>query len=374
MKRASGCRTLLAFGLVSGFSLVTAAQAQPAPGTIAENDSILIDGTTLTVVPGKAKPGISAVIRTLGAREMGPGAIVFRSDDKLYIVDVPLLLPGSVTRDGQSIFVNADRKQTNRLRVEYVPPKNPEHAPVFELLKATHKLETTQRLFSPFRLTVDLTVRTLGCDGMVNAWYEREESRPTVNICYEYLHTILQYAPAETSAFGATRVDALLGQFLFLVAHEIGHALFDIFEIPVFGREEDAADQIAAYFLLQLGKERIHGLVAGAAHAYTGYMKDFAQNPKVAIPLQAFSSNHGSPEERFYNLLCMAYGAEPELFTDLVEKGYLPKTRAGSCRYEFRTLLQAVRREISPHVDHRMASEIWDSAWLPAETSRLLAK
>ena len=35
------------------------------------------------------------------------------------------------------------------------------------------------------------------------------------------------------------------------VLHELGHALFHKYDIPLFGREEDAADQFAAYFMLQ---------------------------------------------------------------------------------------------------------------------------
>jgi putative metallopeptidase DUF4344 len=227
-----------------------------------------------------------------------------------------------------------------------------------------------QRIFAPMRLPVELTIKTVGCDGMVNAWYEVAESRPTVSICYEYLQVILQYAPKETTPAGVTRADALVGQVLFLVSHEVGHALFEIFGVPVFGREEDAADQFAAYFMLQLGKDRAHGLIGGAAYAHRGYMKDYEQNPKVGIPLEAFSSSHGSPEERFYNLLCIAYGADKDLFADLVEKKYLPQTRARNCRYEYRTLQHAVRRELSPHIDWEVAAESWDRSWLSESTSR----
>jgi hypothetical protein len=346
------------------------AQSQVAPGTIADNDSIFIDGTTFKITPGKAKNDSSSVIKTLGARELGPGAIVFRSGEKLYIVDAPLRLPEGNSANRQNVFVNADKRQTNRIRVEYVSPKNPEHQTIYEMLKAHAALETVQKLFSPFRLPTEVTIKNVGCDGMVNAWYEVQDSRPTVTVCYEYLHVIMQHAPKETTLGGTTRADAIVGQMLFLVAHEMGHAVFELLNIPIFGREEDAADQVAAHFMLQLGKERARGLIGGAAYAYMGYMKGYKENPKVAIPLEALSSNHGSPEERFYNLLCIAFGADPQLFADIVEQGYLPKTRAGSCRYEYRTLAKAIRGEIDPHVDRQMAGDIWESNWLPESTLR----
>ena len=353
------------------FPLAAAAQAPATPGTIADNDSVFIDGTTFKLTPGKAKASASHLIKTLGARQLGPGAIVFRSGNELYIVDTPLRLPDS-SLAGRNVFVNAEKEKTNRIRIEYAPPTNPEHQNIHDLLKARGALETVQKLFSPLRLPTELTIRTISC-GMINAWYEARESPPAIVICYDYLDFVLQRAPKETTPAGITRADAVAGQLLWIVAHEMGHALFRLLDLSVFGREEEAADGIAAYFLLHLGQEHARRLIGGAAYAYAGYMKDYKENPNVALPLESFASNHGAPEARFYNLLCVAYGARPELFGDIVGKGYLPKWRAESCQFEYETLDKAVRREIAPHVDLQMAAEIWQSNWLPGSTSSALA-
>jgi hypothetical protein len=55
--------------------------------SIGDNDSVLIDGTSFKVLPGKAKGDASTLIRTMGAQALGPGAVIFRSGDKLYIAD-----------------------------------------------------------------------------------------------------------------------------------------------------------------------------------------------------------------------------------------------------------------------------------------------
>jgi hypothetical protein len=54
---------------------------------IANNDSIYIDGNSLKIVPGKGKGDASALIKKLDAHAVGPGMIIFRSGDKLYIAD-----------------------------------------------------------------------------------------------------------------------------------------------------------------------------------------------------------------------------------------------------------------------------------------------
>ena len=62
----------------------------------------------------------------------------------------------------------------------------------------------------------------------------------------------------------------------------------------------------------------------GAAYGY----KADVRNPKVTVPLHAFSDAHGAPMQRFYNLLCIAYGADQETFGDPVDHRHLSETRA----------------------------------------------
>jgi hypothetical protein len=350
--------------LLSVFSSLATAQSQPIPGTIANNDSIFVDGKTFTITPGKAKGDPSAQMKSLGARDLGPGAIIFRSGEKLYIVDAPLRLPGTSSEGRESVYVDVEQARPNRVNVEYILPKNPEHQKLYDMLKERRALEKVRQILSPFRLPEELTIKTMGCDGVVNAWYERENSKPTISICYEWLQQILQSLPKETTPAGITPNDAAFGQFFWIATHEAGHAMFDIFDVPVFGRQEDAADLFAAYVMLQFGKDEARRMIGGAAWAYRNYIEDYRKNPEVKIRLAGLASSHGQPEERFYNLMCMAYGADPVLFADLTENGYLPPTRSPSCKYEYRTLVYAFRREIAPHIDQGMARQILDATWL----------
>src|SRR5690242_12102672 len=88
-KRAIIVATTIA--LSSSVSSLALAQAQNATRTIAKNESIFIDGKTLTVTSGTSNDDVAAQISKLGAHDMGPGAIIFRANDKLYIVDAPPL-------------------------------------------------------------------------------------------------------------------------------------------------------------------------------------------------------------------------------------------------------------------------------------------
>jgi Putative metallopeptidase len=345
-------RVATGVGFASCCWTLAAAQTPTTDDAIADNGSIFVDGTKFKVVPGRAVRDVTGLITKLDAKEMGPASLIFRSGEKLYIVNTPLPADDP-----------ADEARSNRIRVEYVPPTNPDHQNIYNMVKGDHALETVQQIFAPFRLPVDLTIRTVGCDGASNAWYQREGLHPLVSLCYEYLDEIRQKMPKETTPAGTTPREAVIGQFFYAVSHEIGHAMFDIFDVPVFGREEDAADQFAAYVMVQFRKDEARKFITGAAHSYYEFIKADKAKPNVTVPLRDFSSNHGTPEERFYNLLCIAYGADATLFADLVEKDYLPKTRAKSCKYEYQVLAYAVHHEISPHIDQRMARSVLNMTW-----------
>jgi hypothetical protein len=246
--------------------------------------------------------------------------------------------------------------QTNRIKIEYFDPPNPALRGVYELVKKRRTLERIQQVFSPFRLPVELTIRTGSCEGVANAWYYR----PAITVCYEYLNQILQSLPAETTPEGVTREDAVIGETFYVFAHEMGHATFDLFAVPMLGDQENAADHFAGYLMLQFGKDEARALIMGAAYTYNKYV----QNPEVMAPLKAFSDIHGAPAQRYYNLLCLAYGAEPTVFADVVAKGYLPKSRATSCKREYNQVAHGFRVFMTPHMDQQLEKQVLDKSWL----------
>jgi hypothetical protein len=254
--------------------------------------------------------------------------------------------------------------RTNRIKIEYVPPTNPQHQAVYDMLRSRHALEKLQQIFAPFRLPLDLAIKTAGCDGEGNAWYERPQMKPSITICYEYVEEFKR--TTETTPAGVTPSDAVVGQFFYVAAHEMGHAVFDLVDVPIFGRLEDAADQFATYIMLQFGKNQARALIGGAAYSY----RDDVMKRDITAPLRAFSSNHGAPQARFYNMLCLAYGADQKLFSDLIEKGYLPSSRAKGCKREYAEVAFAFKHLIRPHVDAEMAKRVLETDWLPKEETK----
>ena len=62
--------------------------SEPSPlGSLASNEGIYVDVKEFKVAKGAAKGDVSAQLSKAGAREVADGAIIFRSGNRLYIVD-----------------------------------------------------------------------------------------------------------------------------------------------------------------------------------------------------------------------------------------------------------------------------------------------
>ena len=278
------------------------------------------------------------------------------------IIGVVSILSNSIVAHSQTQQPAEER--ANRVTFEFVPPENPKFQEAYDRLRENAG-GVLQKILSPFRLPEPLTIKTKEC-GVINAWYGRENSKATITLCYDLLEHILQSLPKETTPEGITEADAAWGQYVWLVTHEFGHALFDMYDVPIFGHEEAAADGVAAYIMLRFGQERARHLVGGAAWSWRSYISDYRNSADVRMKSSAFSSNHGQPEERFYDLMCMAFGADPVTFAHLTDNGYLPPTRAPGCKFEYDLFASAFHRLITPHVDQKIVQQVLDELWLPA--------
>jgi hypothetical protein len=259
---------------------------------------------------------------------------------------------------------NADagpKARANRIDINYVEPKSADNRPIYKVLKERQALEKVRDLLSPLRLPHRLLLETRDCEGTSNA-FSNEDS---VIVCYEYLNDIWKSAPETTTPAGVAPIDALIGPFVDVFLHEAGHAVFAALQVPLFGREEDAADQFSTYIMLKFDKDEARRLILGSAYQYKGDLS----SPTLTIKQQSFADEHGTPAQRFFNLLCTAYGADPKLFGDLVEKGFLPEDRAIGCEREYLQLSNAFDTLIGPHIDKALAQKL-HKRWLPPVTSK----
>ena len=112
--------------------------------------------------------------------------------------------------------------------------------------------------------------------------------------------------------------------------HELGHALIDIMQLPIFGQEEDAADVLSVLLIDAFYDEQTAQAIA--YDAAFGFLGEEAERGDEEV---AYWSVHGPDEQRYYNLVCLFYGANPDERDDLAVDLELPENRAELCEDEF---------------------------------------
>ena len=114
---------------------------------------------------------------------------------------------------------------------------------------------------------------------------------------------------------GASEEDGFVASNLISVFyHELGHAVIDTMQVPIFGQEEDAADVFSILLIDEIFEPESANIIAYDA---------------------AFCDVHGPDEQRYYNLVCIFYGANPDLREELAQELGLPEERAISCAEEY---------------------------------------
>ena len=250
---------------------------------------------------------------------------------------------------------------TDQFDYDYVVPKNPAHMPLYNMLREARLLEKMKEFLSPIRFPERVTLRLVGCDGVLNAYFFKDE----VKICYEYFEYIQKYT-SKAERFGLTPKDAMVGPVVEVFLHEVGHAVVQILDIPYFGRQEDVADYFATYVLLQFAKDDARRLILGTS-LLAGNEAMEAQDK--APELRLLADTHSLPAQRYFNRWCMAYGADPELFGDAIELGMVPQHRARGCRYEWLTNEFAFKTLIAPYIDQKLKEKILAQRWFTFESA-----
>jgi hypothetical protein len=215
-----------------------------------------------------------------------------------------------------------------------------------KIFRETGLLEdTAKELNGIFLLPTDVTITMAEC-GEANAYYEADAKK--VTLCYELISQLstMFLAEAESDQEQEEAGEAIGGAAMFTLFHELGHALIDLYDLPITGREEDAVDQLATIILLEGGDEGEAAAVNGA----TSFLDEESDEDQEELAEISYWDEHSLGEQRFYNILCWTYGKNPAGNEDLVTDGTLPKERAERCPEEYERMSKSWDLLLTPHM------------------------
>jgi hypothetical protein len=140
-------------------------------------------------------------------------------------------------------------------------------------------------------------------------------------------------------------VEFVTGNVLFVLAHETGHALIREMDIPVLGREEDAADALATVVAVKMTNAFADRVVTSAAR---GWFLSDQRDRKQGVPT-VYYDEHGMDLQRAYNIVCMLVGARPDQFKSLATEVKLPEERQGTCKDDYNNASWSWEQALKPH-------------------------
>lgn len=260
-----------------------------------------------------------------------------------------------------------------QIQVDYVQPKNSSPASdptqynrymtTYEWLRVRKPLDEIQRFLAPLKLPRSIKIQVDTCGA---------ERRPYVSggpvtVCYELIDKIQKIA-ADVKDNEPLKRMVIVGTFTQAVLHELAYAVFDVLEIPVWGREDDAADRLAAFVLLQFSGEIAHTTMVGSAEFFLLSLRTWTGS--------AFADTASPEGQRFYNFLCIAYGGDSNDFGGWTQAPegqdpLLPDRRAQQCSHEYQQVRAAFNLRIMPYIDPDLLLQVKAEQWfLPGELSK----
>jgi Putative metallopeptidase len=133
---------------------------------------------------------------------------------------------------------------------------------------------------------------------------------------------------------------------LFVLYHESAHLLVDQLQLPVLGKEEDAADNMASWVLLNKHTEDADRAIADAARGW--------QLSGVAYGTQFeaadFYDQHSLNQQRAYAIVCLMVGSDDKQFAPVAKQYDIPNDRQDSCYFDYKTLDRSMSAVLQPYM------------------------
>ncbi|HTU62552.1 MAG TPA: DUF4344 domain-containing metallopeptidase [Polyangiales bacterium] len=165
-----------------------------------------------------------------------------------------------------------------------------------------------------------LTVTHADCPEQ-NAFYYADTK--TIELCDKLFANVaaLWFDPNRTEPDNRQRI---LGAWRFVFFHELGHALVDLYKLPV-DKQEDAVDDFSILKLIEAGLTEDALSAAGFWH----------NKSKDNAPCTSFFDEHSLRHERFQAILCLVYGSDPAALGPQVAQYMLSEQQLCVCPLEF---------------------------------------
>src|SRR5437870_3369386 len=233
------------------------------------------------------------------------------------------------------------RSERGRFLVWYAKPRNSDERFLVSLVKASKLGQVMSALSRSLIIPRNVTIAVKG--GQAGPYYNPATHIVVLN------HPFLELGVRVYSAEYPKISDYELGKALasleyFVLFHEIGHVLVDLWNIPVLGREEDAVDGFSTIFMTEFVPD------GGQIALWGADFFDYLGRHEGTFGQNEFANEHSLDPQRAYSIACWVYGSNPGKYGGLA--AVIPHERLVRCPTEYRKLRKAWFQFLRPHISH----------------------
>ncbi|MFL5893032.1 MAG: DUF4344 domain-containing metallopeptidase [Solirubrobacterales bacterium] len=251
---------------------------------------------------------------------------------------------GSSSSTGASGASGASGEQgalAENISTSYAKPSGKDDAVGETFLKAVDIGNLANILGTTFEIPKHITLEAVnGLDGGPHY----DPSNDTITFQYGFAALIYDTLQQNNPDWSQHKLGFATGAVIgFILEHEFTHALIHIYDLPVLGKEEDAADTLATLLLLK--SPQGDKLALGAAE----FWADFSgrQNPPA---IADYADAHSLDLQRAYSIICDIAGSNQERYDEINQAGILPKGDIQSCPAQYQEDVKSFTQVLQPHV------------------------
>ena len=228
--------------------------------------------------------------------------------------------------------------QAQTARTSYERPNDPRMFETYTAFQESKFLESMRgTVLRRFNVENVLSLSFRNC-GQSNAVYRSDVKE--IIMCWELLGSVIDSSTRRFSSNRDLMINAATTTFVFILYHELGHALVDLKKTATFGREEDNADQIAALLMLEDNLRRNH---AESNVAVLGVFDFWQANNNQYLSRHELTGQHSPGLQRAFNVICWAIGSDPNSrYKYLAQMTKFPVQRINSCIKEYQRATTAL--------------------------------
>jgi hypothetical protein len=315
-------------------------------GALKPPDALKADFTKVTTAARTLDADLVAITKAAAAHD-ADGA---RTATERLIGHIPALKTASATlgkKLGLKPSPGADTTASagaggGRIHVVYDEPSSADAADAKQILQLGGTDGIAAGLSRSFVLPADMGIHVV--DGFVGPNYD-PQSR-TITLSYGFVTYVAEQL---TRSFPALKQDQTeLGREWaavdgFVLLHEFGHALIDLYGLPVLGKEEDAADSVATVFLTTTVKN-------GAEYAFDAarFFNAMSARQRKLAP-SAYWDEHSLDKQRAYAIVCWVAGSSEDDMATVRQLGILDDARLRRCPSEYQQKVRSWDTLLAPH-------------------------